>query len=326
MVNKKTILKVFLVVLVVAILLISAIAVFKQTNEGNNKQVASTTLSLNDSQTTKDLNKSVTNNIKQTPTITFFEDFQDQIKTSNPVIYNKCRLTHLQHIIQSTLLKDLSVYSAFGSRDASLKAINQKLEDYAQKQEKTYEAVAIFNQDYVISTTSQNSKLGEMSRIADLLDEQNKLLFEANSMLLDYIVQYGFNNANVAKADFRIVLFDVLLKQSGVLQKQINELYAQNEVGENLECVFTDSTNLTKAYAVADKNSFVYNKIDAVINDVNLPSTEKFVTLFNTTSNVADMLKSESKTVYISLIENTELKQDLNDIWSFLVKLSAGGL
>lgn len=326
MVNKKTILKVFLVVVLVAVILISAVAIFKTTNEGNNKQVANATVELFDSQNSQNLNKSITNNLKQVPSITYFSDFEEEIKTTNPVLYNKCRLTHLQHIIQSTLLKDLSVYSAFGSRDGKLKDINSKLKTYSAKLAKTYEAVAFFNQDYVIETTSQSSKEAEILRVAELLNQQNKVLIEANNMLIDYVIQYGFSDTAVAKSDFRIVLASALTRQSEELQNQINKLFDENEMGSSIETVYSDTEYVLKAYAVADRNSFVYRTIDLIINETSLPTSESFIKFYNTTNLVDEMFKSDNITMFILKVDDTEIKQSLEQIWNFVVKLSAGGL
>lgn len=318
MAKNSAIKKVLIIVLALVLVVMLAFVIFACSGKPNNSQIASTSLTVLDSEDNINLNKTLPQNFYETPTNPTLKNFANSLQSSNKSLFEKFRLTYLEYSMQIDAFKKLSNDSAFSSNDKKYGEVSGLIETYKKQQNLTLEAIKIFNQDFVASTTSENTKQNELNRVVVLLNEQNKSLIKANNILLQNLVDFNFGSSNTANQDFSVVMQQILQKQSGILQKQIDDVFADVNV-EKSNGVFNDSKMIFNTYLVCKKFAFVYSNINAK-TDI---TCETFVGLYKIVPQFDVWLESSNKTEFMASIADTaDFKANLLNMTNFIEKLS----
>lgn len=318
--TKKAVVKIVAVLLAVALVVGLALMIFVRSNSGNNQTLSNTTLSITDSENNKTLNDSIVNTYGKTASNQNVTEYHQTLMATNPNLYNKYKLEHLQFMIQYSLLTTLSNDSAFCSKDSGFNKIEDLLKLYVSKQESTVKALNFFNQDYGISTTSATTKQSEFEKIVSCLNEQNVVLIEANKELLKQVKDLTYTTLN-AKYDLRIVMFDMLVKQSATLQKQINLLY-KDVSSDNYDVIYYDSNAIFRAFLFINGKNFVYSNIKPFINI----TCEMFTVFYNETPVVESWLDAANKTNYFNTMPDGSAKIAISEITTFINQLAQEAL
>lgn len=300
--------------------IIMALVVFARTNSGYSSKLASTTFGVIDSQEQTQFDKNITTSYNQTPEQDNVESFAGTLQFSNSVLYYKYKLEHLQYIIQSNLLKTLTVDSAFSKKEGKLNEINSLIEAYSKELKQTLDAIKTFNQDYNLSETSQTAKIGELNKIVNNLNTQNKTLLKANELLLENTIDLNYQNPQVAKSDLRILLMQISLKQSKILQQKIDSLFADGAQTSDYESFWSESKTIFYSLVGAQLYNFNYSVLNEKTTDVDV---ETFITLANGTKAFENYLASDNKANFMAeLTDQSESKQALTKLDSYLKQLS----
>lgn len=309
-----------LVVVIVAMLVV----VF--TNQNKNIQgdinIAQKNYDILNSDDYKNLEENISSDLSASDT-SAVNTYAQSLQTSDSALSKAYSMLHLQYSMQWTMAQALTNDTVFGGNQKSLQKIESCFDAYATKLSATMEAVAIFNIDSALSTTTSSTKLAEFKKIMQCLIDQTTTLITLNDNMLEVVKQNNYTEqaSNGIPRDLKIMFLQMFNAQGNILQNAVVEVCKDDVVKDVNQTTYSDAQLLLNAYKNADSANFVYATINENITDC---TVEGFVSAFNL--NIAEVnawLNSTDKSAYVTtLSDENKNKQSIMVLNLFLTKLA----